>query len=165
MLILPNHLTDKNLNFAEASAKYKAEKDKQLDQYRLPDQQLLTDLVARMGKPMTHTDMVERIRKITGYKLWAEESITMPGNMNLYRMVKDVKTCCNTPFRMGYVPEYTVIHETDRRMPGERTPGWREVLLRLIKQRIITRPQADGMFGPPTPTNTTLWQQFVRDYA
>lgn len=165
MLIVPSldHLTDKRLNKHEALEKIRERKRQDLKRFELPNQDELTNFVARMGKPLAFNEFVERVKKMTNYRLWAEESMFWGGGMNFYMMKNGQKVCCNTPFLKGYLPEHTVIHPDENNHPASKTPGWREVLMRLIQQKIITKSQAKKFFGDPTVASTR-WDQFSRNY-
>lgn len=156
------------LSQKEALQKWKEEKDRELDKFRLPDQQVLSDFASRVGRPLSHSELVQRITKLSDYKLWAEESNLWNGGMNFYTMMwedgKQIKICCNSPFLKGYLPEYTVIHPNQRNMPDRRTPGWREVIFRLVAQRFLDYKKVEKVFGKETPTPSDRWLKNIQPY-
>lgn len=125
----------------------------------LADQDELADATARLGKPMQHSELIKKVVGLTNGKLHAEASIAWPGGYNFYMFVNGEKVCLGAPFEQGWMPEYTVVHENERHVVDSRTVGWREVLMRLMKKRILTEKQVFKAFGTPTPTPSDRWQK------
>ena len=133
---------------------------------KLADQDELQNVMARMGKPLSHHVFIERIKKLTGGKLWAEESIahkyiTQKSVWTFYFMrggqKKTTEACA---FDAGFLPEYTIVSKTDEYgLATETLRGWREVLIKLMQQKHLTHKQVMKHFGTPTPTELDRWDQ------
>ena len=168
MLILdsPNKLGDKILSGSEALAKAKEEDAIENRQYQMDDHLLLTNLEARMGRPMMYQTLIERILKMNP-NIWVEDSINCPGYANFYTMRGWVKTCLDAAFEKGALPEFSILIEDDiRKLPVKEIRGWWTVLYRLLAQRAITKRQIRKAFGPePEGFNSARWKTFTRDFT
>src|SRR5688572_19618607 len=103
LIIDPSHMTDQWLSPKEAIIKAKAENDQLRNKFRLPDQETLKDLKRRMGKKMKHSELVEKVRKLSGYKVWGEDSVNSPNGYNFYRLVNDKKVCLKAAHDKGHL--------------------------------------------------------------
>lgn len=75
----------------------------------------------------------------------------------------------------GYMPEFSVQHTEEKRIPDpyndgnwltvksfvRETRGWRTVLARLLREKLITMPQIDAFFNPAYGRDSERWQQVV----
>lgn len=109
----------------------------------------VTSLEAQLGKPMTSQQVIERLKRINS-RLHFEISLADPTKMGIYLVGPSKQFICG--MERGFMPEFSVRHSEEIEMPSpdldgtkkkvkritRETRGWRTVLLRLMKARIIT---------------------------
>jgi len=66
---------------------------------------------------------------------------------------------------LGILPEYSR-YSFDRRdvMTREEDIGWRSVLLRFVKNDLLTEAQCDQEFGPPSGGVNSIWYKKLHNY-
>lgn len=76
-------------------------------------------------------------------------------------------------YENGIMPEFSIIHTRDKKLPDPNDPqgwvtvqepyretrGWRTVLLRLIRERLITEAGADKAFQVSLGRSSERWQK------
>jgi hypothetical protein len=121
---------------------------------------------ARMGHWMDHVELVRRLDWI------CKDLLFIPGNfkgdLSLYKIYgRKQPELDNRDFSyLMYVPtdytmpEASLIEFNNMLVPvREKKRGWRTVLLRLIKSRIITEDDCKWAFGEPTPGADIVWSR------
>lgn len=146
MLIEPK-FTNK-LSPTEALNQLKESTNAYLEQNRLVNQDELINAEARMGRGMMHTEFVRRVAKLTRNDVWPEVSNADPNVVGLYRMYNGAKQYLSA-FNAGWIPEYTIVFENERKQPVGQKRGWRDVLKMLKSKRILTNRQIVSAFGHP----------------
>jgi hypothetical protein len=166
MLILPHSslLNDGLLNAEDALEKKRQETYQKDERYRLPGQEELTNVMASLGSPTSHTDFIKKVEKLSKQRIWTEDSLNYTGGMNWYTERNGEKVCLGAPFLKGYLPEFDVIHTDERNLPNGKTPGWRNVLSQLIVAKVLTKTQVDKAFGIPISDRAARWHKFTREY-
>jgi len=117
-----------------------------------------TSLEAQVGRPLTGHEIAARLRKLNGNLIF-ERSLAVPDKMGIYH-VHDGRKDFLMGYEYGYSPEFSVRHVNDKGQFVKETRGWRTVLMRLIRQRLITASGAARLFGLPTRTSHN-WQSLT----
>ena len=165
-------IKDKLIDFqhpAERIAELKAADEAHLAKFKVPDQESLTNIAERMGTPMRDTELIAKVRMLTGYTVWVEDSKACPGGANFYRMVGEEKVCLKAPFQRGILPQYSILHVNELDLPDPdhpKTPGWMEVLARLIIQRVISYRDVIKTFKihDEYSHNGRLWRKSLQEF-
>lgn len=161
-----NKLGDKILSGRESIAKAKEEDFADNQRYRLDDQAHLANVAARLGKPMSHTELISKVSALTGHTVWAEESQNWLGGMNFYTERNGQKVCLAAPFEKGWIPENSYVIEDEMKLPAQAKRGWRTVLYRLIAAKVLTKQIVDKHFGRALEANEShvRWNIYTRNY-
>lgn len=105
-----------------------------------------------------------RLKKLN-HNLWFERSNAAPDQLGIYRLKNDFKGGQEKEFLCGMQaelnPEFSLRVKNDDGTPKGIIPGWRRVLMRLIRKNIITEPGAYAMFGPPSRESES-WARFTQ---
>jgi len=139
--------------------------DKLLEQYRLSDHEQLKDAEARLGAPLTHAMLIQRVLKLNS-NLWAEDSINDSSVVGLYRRDQEGNKEFLVAFDKGWMPEFSIIFTDAADLPVKEKRGWRTVLIRLLKKRALSWAQVKSVFGDVHGTHerNTRWRQETRPY-
>jgi hypothetical protein len=124
----------------EQLAEYFEKTDKQLEKERIPGQEEFKNADRQRGIPLDSNELVRRITKINPF-VWVEDSRNCPGHAGFYFSKHEQKFFSGAHFKKGMVFEFSRIYVdvTDRPVAVEY--GWREVLHRLMKKKLITWAQ------------------------
>lgn len=121
--------------------------DRALMRYRLSDHDDLQDAAKRMGTPLMSNDLITRVEKLTGRKVWAEDSYRDPQNVaGFYHIKKGEKTFI-CAFDKGPMPEFSIVLTDAADLPIKEKRGWRTVLTRLLQADVLTWSQVVYGFG------------------
>lgn len=94
-----------------------------------------------------------RLKKLNS-NLWFERSNASPDQLGIYLLKNDFKGGQAKEFLCGMQaelnPEFSLRVKNDDGTPKGIIPGWRRVLMRLIRKNIITEHGAFAIFGPPS---------------
>lgn len=140
-------------NFVKES--FQAEKEQSdllVAGYKMEDQDLLTDVKARMVNPMRSRDFIQKLRD-NGVKCFTIDC-GLPGTVGLWCALptqhgQDAKYICF--IQVPAMFEWSVLRTDRHGLPaGEKYRGWRTVLFRLIEENVLTEQQAHKIFGKPT---------------
>lgn len=105
---------------------------------------------AQMGIPLQGERIIGRLRRLNS-NLYFERSIADPSRYGCYLLNPQVEG--GKEYLVGFEaelnPEFTVIVNDEKGEFKKFIPGWRRVLMRLIRARVITEARANAMFGPP----------------
>jgi len=146
-----------------------------------------TNLLAQMGRPLSCTDIMARLRKANSNLLF-ELSKADPSKMGIYAVMHEPDPVTKTGsswkkficgMEAAYSPEFSVRHATTELIPQSRmtergtqefdgmakapkfvkeTRGWRTVLARLLHERLITHSQIDRYFNPSAGRSSKNWR-------
>jgi hypothetical protein len=128
----------------------------------------VTNSLAQTGRAMTSSEVILRLKKMNR-SLWFEPSILSPSVMGIYVILGDEKKfICG--MERGWMPEFSIRHTKDEEVPDgsggwrkvatfqRETRGWRTVLARLLRDRLISMPQIDKFFNPLGGRSSQNWQ-------
>lgn len=132
---------------------------------RYPDQESFENAEKQTGKPLWSHAFIKRVLKLNP-DLIVEDSKLVPGCAAFYRMVGKEKKPTNASFRKGLIPEFTIFKpETEFDSVGI-TYGWRTVLLRLMKARVLSYAQIFSVWGEVHfgDARGKHWDAYVREF-
>jgi len=146
----------------------------------------ISDLMARMGRPLTSTEVQRRI-KLINPNLIFERCIRYPELTGVY-IERDERNAAGGWLKRkvhlfgmesGIMPEFSVLHKTKKQVPNKEllnnpkpvkevewdyvdtfateTRGWRTVLIRLLKAELITRADVEKHFGWAPSKDSHKW--------
>ena len=106
------------------------------------------DAGARIGKILTHAEIINILRK-GGLKCWYVEH-PHPDKLTLlvsdYWATEMPRVACWVTY--GYCPEYSIMNFDSHGVPlAERYRGWRTVILQLRLQGLLSEERAKKLFG------------------
>lgn len=138
--------------------------DRMLQQYRLDDHEALKNAETRIGKPMLHTELIQRVSKLTHNRVWAEDSRNDSKVSGFYTVREGVKHFLGA-FDKGPLPEFSFILTDSADLPVKEKRGWRTVLVRLLKQGVLTWSQVISGFGDATHSvSSGRWNFNTREF-
>lgn len=120
--------------------------DKQLEQFRYPDQESFKNVEKQTGKSILHTTLVKQILKLAPH-LFVEDSWGAPGCAGFYKMVNGEKVSTGASFRKGMIPEFTIFGADSADLVTTFRWGWRRVLVMLLRSRDLTWAQINRVWG------------------
>lgn len=139
-----------------------------------------TSLLQQLGTPLSSQDVIQRLSKMNR-NLVFEVSNGDPSKMGAYvienrrqwdgSLQAEKRFVCG--MERGFMPERSVRHMTKTMVPDpdiplhrrevpvftKETRGWRTVLARLLKERLITKPQIERYF--PVGGVSRNWQRLT----
>lgn len=118
---------------------------------------------ARVGKPLHHTDLLSKLKKLVPSLYITEGRII--GDLAVFQTYPCPQPDLNGhDFRYlfyiptGILPEFSQYEFDARDIPvRESKRGWRTVLLRLIKLGLLTEERCDQEFGAARGEASTVW--------
>jgi hypothetical protein len=137
--------------------------DRQLNQYRLADHADLKDAAVRMGHPMFHTEMIQRVAKLSHSRIWAEDSRNDDKVCGFYHAKDGVKTFI-CAFDKGPLPEFSYIITDNADLPIKEKRGWRSVLVRLLKAKAIDWSDVMKGFGDTSTIQSDRWRANTSEF-
>lgn len=120
----------------------------------------MTDWQAQVGITLKAHQIERRLRKLNP-SLWFQRSNSDPTKTGVYYRGKDGKLQFICGMESDINPEFTVTVNDDQGQFKKMIPGWRRVLMRLIRAKFITEPGANVQFGPPN-RDSERWMRFVQ---
>lgn len=122
-----------------------------------------SDLEQVIGIPLEGWKVCARLKKLNR-NLWFERSHAMPSQIGVYLLKNDFAGGQEKEFLCGMEaeqnPEFTLrVKNPDGTAKGI-LPGWRRVLMRLIRKNLITEYAAYAIFGPPS-RGSENWARFT----
>ena len=105
---------------------------------------------AQVGIPLQGERIIGRLRKMNP-QLYFERSKSDGTKYGAYLLnpLREGGLEYLVGFETEINPEFTVMLQDDKGKFKKFIPGWRRVLMRLIRSRIISEAQANKVFGPP----------------
>lgn len=158
MLIYDTDHKRKLPSLAESLAQKKEETHKFNHSYRLEDHKELKQAEARVGKPMAHDELIKRVEKATGRKVWGEVSLRDPNVYGFYTTGQDGEKKYICAFEKGYLPEFSIVLVDDHDMPIKEKRGWRTVLTRLLQTKAIKYYQIRNAFEISDHLSDDRWR-------
>ena len=166
MLIQPDKwkLGDGLLNKEQALRKSYEDTEKSVARYRLDDHEELKNMEKRMGMPMLANDLINKITKLNP-RVWAEDSLANPTTVvGFYYTNNEGKKACAVPFLKGALPEFSFILVDAADLPVKEVRGWRTVLHRLLKLRLITWKDVITHFGDTLHSADDRWKANTQEF-
>lgn len=119
--------------------------DKKLANCRIPDQESWKR--DRRGISIHSNELIRRV-KVMNPAIWAEDSINLKTQIGLYfpSPLGGIKRYSGAHFRRGMVREFSQVFTDRADLPVAIEYGWREVLHRLLKMRLVTWEQICKQF-------------------
>ena len=121
----------------------------------------MDNMDAQIGIPLQGERIIGRLKKLNP-NLWFERSLSDSSKYGCYLLRSDVDG--GKEYLVGFEaelnPEFTVIVNDDQGKFKKFIPGWRRVLMRLIRARVITEARAHAVFGPPN-RDSERWTQLT----
>lgn len=116
---------------------------------------------AQVGIPLQGERIIGRLKRLNP-NLWFERSLSDPSKYGCYVLdsTKETGKQYIVGFEAAINPEFTVILNDDKGKFKKFIPGWRRVLMRLIRARLITEARANAVFGPPN-RDSERWTQLT----
>lgn len=136
--------------------------DRKLESERVPDQENFTDADRQRGIPLEANELVRRVRKMNPF-LWAEDSINCRGHANFYFVKRGEKRCAGAPFRKAVVFEFSRIYVDRANRPIAIEYGWREILHRLLKQKLVTWGQIVKHFPIYSSARSEIFERHIQE--
>lgn len=136
----------------EAFAAEKEISDEMAEQYKIEDQEDLTNRKARMVNPMATRDFIAKLRA-HGVKCFTVDNGFPKQTVALWCIPPKVRSraryICYMQVPAMY--EWSVLRVDPWGKPiGEDFRGWRTVIVQLIEKEILTEEEAHKIFGPPS---------------
>ena len=124
--------------------------DDMVKSYRMEDQELLTNAVARKVNPMGTRDFILKLRK-HGVRCFTIDN-GMPQTVGLWAMrPNSIRPTYVAYCQKPAMYEWSLLRLDHHGLPaGERFRGWRTVLAQLIVKKILSETKAHHIFGAPT---------------
>jgi hypothetical protein len=123
----------------------------------------VTDWEQTVGIPLVGARIINRLRKLNS-NLWFEPSNADHTKTGVY-VLKNVMGVSVKQYICGMEtdlnPEFSVRITDDEGRAKGIIGGWRRVLMRLIRDRIISKYAAETMFGPPS-RGSENWARFTQ---
>src|SRR6185437_788748 len=122
----------------------------------------VTDWEQVVGIPLVGARIIGRLKKLNS-NLWFEVSNADPAKTGVYLLknvfgVQEKQFICGMETEIN--PEFSVRVLDAEGKPKGIIAGWRRLLMRLIRERLITETKAYTIFGPPT-RDSENWARFV----
>lgn len=135
-------------------------------EYKLEDQDVLTNAAARLVNPMRTRDFIQKLRS-AGIKCFTIDNGFPKQCVALWclppKQTQKARYICYLQTPAMY--EWSLLKIDEYGKPwGEDYRGWRTVLVQLIKKEILTEYQAHELFGYPSQNSVfnryhcTLWE-------
>lgn len=122
---------------ADELARLHEETDRLVQSERLPGQENYKNFDRQRGIPLDSNELVRRVLKMNPF-LRVEDSVGCPGNVGFYYVKYHPREFTGAHFRKGVVFEFSRIYVDAADRPIAIEYGWREVLHRLLKKKLIT---------------------------
>lgn len=144
-------------------ARLQEDTERQLARERIPDQESFLNADRQRGIPMESNDLVRRVQLMNPL-IWAEDSINCRGYANFYFAGEHGKQCAGTPFKRGIVFEFSRIYVDAADRPVRLEYGWREVLNRLIRKRLIRWKQVVRFFPIYSSARSMHFERAIQEF-
>lgn len=129
---------------ADELARLQEDTAKQIERERLPGQDDFENLERQKGYPLSSGEVLFRIGKMNS-AIWCESHVL--GRVSLFYATREgERKYTNAHFPQGAVWEFCQIYPDLAGRPVRYDLGWREVLHRLMKLRLITWRQIKKWF-------------------
>ena len=135
----------------------KEESDSQVSDYKMANQDILTNAAARKVNAIRTRDFIEKLRR-NGVKCFTVDNGFPPQTVALWAVKPDsdkVVYVCYLQVPAMY--EWSILKVDRHGLPaGEDYRGWRTVLVQLVTKGILTETKAHKIFGRPTDSEVSM---------
>lgn len=111
-----------------------------------------------VGIPLTGARLIGRLRKLNS-NLYFEQSKGDPTKTGVYILNEGRHKEFMVGMETEWNPEFSLRVVDDEGKPKGIVSGWRRVLSRLIRAKLISEPAAFKLFGPPS-RDSENWARF-----
>ena len=136
----------------------------------------VTSMEAQIGKPLSAPQIIARLQRCNP-RLYFEKSNADRSKVGIYTHAADNQKRFIMGMEAGFSPEFSVRHTKKERMPHptergqwveaevfeRETRGWRTVLARLVRERLITLAQVKAHF--PLGRTSKNWHKATKGAA
>lgn len=133
------------LKHNESLARLWQETDKQLERERIPNQDDWKNADRQRGIPLDSNELIRRVLKMNP-AIWPEDSLYCRGHVGFYFARDGRKEFSGAHCKKGIVYEFSRIYVDAADRPVAIEYGWREVLHRLLKKKLIKWNQMTKLF-------------------
>lgn len=124
----------------------------------------VTDLEQVVGIPLVGPRIIGRLKKLNR-NLWFERSVADSTKTGIYFLEPNLSGGMEKKFLCGMEtelnPEFSVRVVDEQGMAKGIISGWRRILMRLIRARLISEPGAFALFGPPS-RDSENWARYTQ---
>ena len=120
----------------------------------------MTSWDAQAGIPLQAHQIERRLRKLNP-NLWFERSKADPQKTGVYLRKDDGELMFLVGMEAEMNPEFTVTVNDEEGNFQKMIPGWRRILMRLIRGKFISETKAYLAFGPPN-RDSERWARFTQ---
>lgn len=122
-----------------------------------------TDWEQTVGIPLTGVRIMARLKKLNP-NLWFERANADSSKTGVYILKPDGKGGMEKQFICGMEselsPEFSLRVTDNEGKPKGIIGGWRRLLMKLIRDRIISEARANALFGPPS-RDSENWARYT----
>ncbi len=128
----------------------KEQSDAQVASYKMEDQLVLTNAVARKVNPMGTRDFILKLRKYGVRCFTIDNGLAQTVGLWAFRP-SSIKPIYIAYCQIPAMYEWSLLRLDHHGLPaGERFRGWRTVLAQLIVKNVLSEKRAHEIFGKPT---------------
>jgi hypothetical protein len=122
----------------------------------------MADWAAQVGIPLQGERIIGRLRRLNP-NLYFERSKSDPTKYGVYILnpIRDGGREHLVGMEADINPEFTVIVNDENGKFQKFIPGWRRVLMRLIRAKVISEAAANRVFGPPN-RDSQRWAELTQ---
>lgn len=124
----------------------------------------VTDWQQVIGIPIEGWKIAARLKKLN-HNLWFEPANASADQTGVYLLKNDFLGGQTKEFLCGMQteinPEFSLRVTNDDGTPKGIIPGWRRLLMRLIRKNLISESGAYAIFGPPS-RDSENWARFTQ---
>jgi hypothetical protein len=138
-----------NLRNEESLARIQHLTRKDLDRYRWPDQEEMTDFARRCGERMHHSELIRRVNHLNP-AIFVEQSINFPDCLSFYHVAPQTGVQTYLSYMdKGDMPEFSCMIVDEKDIPEKEIRGWRTILVRLLTLNALRWCDVKEEFGDP----------------
>jgi hypothetical protein len=123
-------------------------------------QRTMAEWAAQVGIPLSAERIITRLRRLNN-NLVFERSRADESKWGVYlaKHGGTLEFLCG--FEAATNPEFTVVQQDERGQFKKFIPGWRRILMRLIRAKLISESAANRVFGPPN-RDSQRWAELTQ---
>lgn len=167
LILDPSHLSSDYVVDRDAIEKVKEEtrEIRRNAGHYLENQEDLMDEAAARGTPLPYQELIAKLEKLNPRLLFRDGGY--PGAIACYTPVVTEDGLQGLKYVTGFMksvlPEHSTVEVDEDGCPTKENRGWRSVVLALAKQRLISKKDADSVFGPALGQMSRRWDMQIQD--